>query len=61
MLITWPGAEYFTLLFSCLIQLAAMLFVTYTKPFTTRIRNFAIIFNETGLAALYGALFGFMK
>ena len=42
------------------MHIAGMLYVTYTKPFNTHIRNFACIFTEIGLVALHGTLFAFL-
>jgi len=60
MLNAWPQSRYLTLCLSTAMHIAAMLYVTYTKPFSTRTRNFSCIFTELGCVALHATLFAFL-
>jgi hypothetical protein len=56
----WPQSRYLALCCTTVMHIGAMLYVTYTKPFSTNVRNFAVIFTEFGLVVLHGLLFAFL-
>ena len=61
MIIGWPQQEYLTLGMCTLMHIAAMMYVTYVLPFTSRIRNVAVMVAEGGMVIIHGACFALLK
>lgn len=61
MIIGWPQQEYLTLALSTIMHIAAMMYVTFVLPFSSRIRNISVMVAEAGMVVIHGTLFKLLK
>ena len=61
MIIAWPQEDFLTLCLSTIMHMAAMLWMAYVLPFTSRGKNIAVMLSEAGLVVIHGFLFPLMR
>lgn len=61
MIVGFPQSKYITLCVTTILHIFGMLWVTYTQPFNSRMRNLAIMVTEVTLVISNGVLFGMVQ